>query len=410
MTQPTPEQLNTAISNLHTLQALNDYAYPHGLARISDAFDLLTQPDDSSNAGLTVVLNILEGAFWGIGASVDKAYTEIANFSASFLSGMVSYWATGSAPPDLNVQFVNFRDAYSKSSEALDTQLAGYHEQLKSTDPEVVQTCWNTQFSYNGKTTTVSDLALKLLPQEKNDPNFVAMAHNISFGLAQALWKKLLVDNFWITQWLEAPQEKIAGNDPDSPPYATIQAYIKANPAYYYTWDWHPKKGKCDASGWLISMYSLGDKIASEYHDNALRANVCAYLFQDSTDGTIINSDGLFPRKTVFTELGIRQEGYSPVYSGSAIATAVSSDYLKADQQGNTLPALVESQGRAAIEQRVIQKAQEDAVFAQRLAKYPRQTLEEFLEVKIPETLSLSIVIENPQHYGLVVPMADKEQ
>lgn len=388
------------------MQAMNDHAYPQNLARISDAFDLMTEPDDSSNAGLTIVLNLVEGAFWAIGASVPKAYTAIGNFAASFFSGMVAWWGQGSLPPSLNSQFVSLRDAYTAAYNALDSQLAGYSQSLQSKDPTVVQACWDTSFTYNGKTTAISDLGTEELPVESDDPDFVTMVTASVTGFAQGLWTTLLDANAWITLWLEAPQEKISGNDPNSPPLSTIQAYIKSNPAYYYTWEWHAKNGKCDSSGWLITSYSLGKKIASEYHDNAFGPDVCAYLFADSTDGVPLNPGGLFPRKTVFTALKIRQLGYAPTYSTPA-AMSVSSAYLQADQQGNTLPALVQREGRGAIEQRITQKAQQDPVFAHNLVARPRQTLEAFLGVKIPETVSLAPIIENPQRFGLVIPMAN---
>lgn len=84
--------------------------------------------------------------------------------------------------------------------------------------------------------------------------------------------------------------------------------------------------------------------------------------------------------------------------------------YLQADQQGNTLPTLVQREGRGAIEQRVTQQAQQDPVFAHNLGTRPRQTLEAFLGVKIPETVSLTPIIENPQRFGLVIPMANNNQ
>jgi hypothetical protein len=409
MAAPTPEQIATVRTNLQRMQAMNDNAYPQCLARISDAFDLLTEPDDSSNAGLTILLNIVEGAFWAIGASVPKAYTEVGNFAASFLSGMVAWWGQGSLPPSLNSQFVSLRDAYTAAYNALDSQLGGYSASLKSNDPAVVQKCWDTTFTYNGKTTAISDLATQELPQEKDDTDFEVMVNSIVIGFAQGLWTTLLDANAWITQWLLAPQEKISG-DPNSPPLSTIQAYIQQNPAYYYTWEWHAGSGKCDSSGWLITEYSIGKAIASEYHDNAFPANICSYLFADSTDGVPLNPGGLFPRKTVFTALKIRQLGFAPTDGPSAMAASVSSDYLKANQQGNSLEALVQKEGRPAIEQSIIQKAQQDPVFAHNLVARPRQTLSAFLGVAIPETISLAPIIENPQRFGLVIPMANNQQ
>jgi hypothetical protein len=73
----------------------------------------------------------------------------------------------------------------------------------------------------------------------------------------------------------------------------------------------------------------------------------------------------------------------------------------------NAKGRLLRREGRGATEQRVIQEAQQDPVFAHNLVARPRQTLEAFLGVKIPETVSLAPIIEDPRRVGLVIPMAD---
>jgi hypothetical protein len=39
----------------------------------------------------------------------------------------------------------------------------------------------------------------------------------------------------------------------------------------------------------------------------------------------------------------------------------------------------------------------------------PDKLWKHFLGVKIPETVSLAPIIENPQRFGLVIPMADND-
>jgi len=59
---PTPAQIATVQANLKNMQALNDFIYNNGQSRVLNAYLLLSQ-QDSSDPGLTVGLNILEGAF-----------------------------------------------------------------------------------------------------------------------------------------------------------------------------------------------------------------------------------------------------------------------------------------------------------------------------------------------------------
>ncbi len=69
---------------------------------------------------------------------------------------------------------------------------------------------------------------------------------------------------------------------------------------------------------------------------------------------------------------------------GGEVADTLSFGYLRAMKTGNTLGQLVERQGRAEVERQIVERAQQDAVFAANLAKRPRQTLEDFLGVQIP--------------------------
>jgi hypothetical protein len=73
-------------------------------------------------------------------------------------------------------------------------------------------------------------------------------------------------------------------------------------------------------------------------------------------------------------------------------------------KEGKTLGLLLQREGREQVASRIIEKAQGDSVFAVELTFRPRQTLEMFLDVKIPEVVSLSVVVEDSGTFGLVVP------
>ena len=119
----------------------------------------------------------------------------------------------------------------------------------------------------------------------------------------------------------------------------------------------------------------------------------CAYLSIDSANGVVINSNGLFARATVFNNLGIPQVTKWCAGSPPSLAR-LSMGYLRAMKEGKTLGNLILREGREAVEKRVIDKAHQDPIFAFDLAVRPRQTLEKFLGVRIPDVVAMNIIVE----------------
>jgi hypothetical protein len=56
------------------------------------------------------------------------------------------------------------------------------------------------------------------------------------------------------------------------------------------------------------------------------------------------------------------------------------------------------------LEERIRQQAKTDPYFAHNLRMRPRRTLEEFLGVKIVEDISIHVIVENSNTFGLVIP------
>lgn len=384
MSTPTSAQIELVKDNLKHMQKLNDYVYTNGLARVQNAYLLLSEADNT-DPGLNVAVNVLEGAFWAIGSEGGP----IGNFAASFMSGMVSSW-TSNTPPSLNGEFASYYVRLQKTGLAVDSQLATYYQNVESD--------WNTQFTYNGQTTSLADLATSEFPGETN-PAFETMASTALTTLDQTLWTQMLVANDYIAQWFQSSGTDILPNSQQSsPPTQWAWNFIQQNPSSYITWEWHNSSGCGDSTGWLINQFSIGPGGNYTLSDQA-----CQYLFID------LNPQGLFNRETVFTNLGIRQVTETvPSGGGGTVASELSVSYLRAMKEGKTLGMLIEREGRSAVESRVIQKAHEDSIFANRLAFHPRETLEKFLDVKIPDTVAISVIVENARTFGLVIPMADK--
>jgi hypothetical protein len=383
---PTPAQIQQVQKNLANMQAFNDYVYTQGQSKVLNAYFLLSEKD-GSDPGLTIGLNVLEGVFWAVGGSLGP----IGNFAASFLSGMVAWWATDT-PPNLNTTFASLLTRLQATSLAIDKQLAQYYQDVAGN--------WNTQFTYNGKTSTLADCANITFPPE-TDPQFETLVATALVALDQQVWKTVMIANFVVTHW--EPDTVMPGKESE-PPVSWDEMFIAKNPAYYNTWSWHNSSGCGDTSGWNTLEYNIGTG-AGPFSDGSMSTDACKYLFIDSADGVVINANGLYSRATVFTGLGIRQATYYvPTGGGGAVGASLSVAYLKAMKTGNTLGQLIQKEGRAAVQQRVIDKAQNDPVFARDIAMRTRQTLEDFLGVKIPDVVSVSVIVEAPRTFGIVVP------
>ena len=394
-TPPTPAQIAQVQTNLKNMQALNDYVYNQGgSSRITNAYLLLSETD-GSDPGLTIGLNVLEGAFWAIGGSLGP----IGNFAASFLSGMVAWWAQAdNTPPSLNSTFASMAIRIQQTSLAVDTQLAQYYQDVPGN--------WNVSFTYNNQTVTLADLATIQFPAE-TDPAFEQLAAKAIFALDQQVWTTVLKANFVITLWELSSGPTIFSGKESDPPISWDEMFIAKNPAYYNTWTWHSKHGCGDQSGWLINEYNVGTG-AGVFSDGSMSHDACNYLFIDSYDGVVINANGLFPRATVFTGLGIRQTTYY-VSGGSPPGAALSAGYEEAMAANLTLGELVARQGRESIQSSIVAKAHADPVFARDVVARTRPTLEEFLGVKIPETISVTVIGENEGTFGLVIPAPQRE-
>ena len=394
MDGPTPAQVLKAQTNLRNMQALNDWIQLYGQPKILNAYLLLSQVDNA-DVGMTVMLNVLEGAFWAIGSEFGPG----GNFAASFLSGMVVYW-TSNAPPSLNTSFSSYLSRFVASAAAVDLQLATYHDTL-SRDPKSI---WNLTFLYKGSTSTIGDLANIDCPSEE-DAAFVKAGQAAVLAIDQNLWTYMLRQQYWI---LKSPPFLYRGTQ-DNPPIAWAQQHYIDHPSTYLTWVWEPGSSGCSGnpSGWGIVEYTLFTPNHPAGTDGELSADASHYFFIDSTPGTVTNPAGLFTRAAAF-QLPIRPWNVSlterPTYFPYEMAEEMSFGSLRAIKEGRTLSALVRAEGRKNVEMRLIAKCKEDAQFAYELQRRPRKTIEEFLGVKIPERVGVVVIEENPRLFALVVP------
>lgn len=377
---PTSEEIEKVRKNLSNMQQFNDKVYVYGNPKIANCYVLLSQKDDHDK-GLFVVQCLLTGGFEAIASSLGA----VGAFGATILCNIVDGWGSN-PPPDMSGTFSNLTSRFMYASKDVDQQLAIYYQ-----DPVKY---WDTVFSYNGMSCTLGDLATIDFPGE-TDPNFQILLDPALVGVDRAIWKQNLVDYCYNVKW--QPDATIT-TDINS----WLQMFYDRNKSYWCSYYWHQDSGSCgDYSYWNVTEHNVSFG-AGLYHDGAISDAACNYLFIDSTDGTVINPQGLYTRSAVFNTLGMRTDTIYEPYGASE--KEVSKDYLKALKKGEpTISALFAEIGSEGIKKLVREAISKDETLRVCLQKRPHQTLAKILGVKVPTVLKLTVVEEHPRSFVLVI-------
>jgi hypothetical protein len=372
MTSITDDDIIKVKRNLVNMQSFNDQVYMRGNPKIINAYVLLSQ-QDNSDCGLKVITNLLEGSFWAIGGELGA----IGAVGANFFCGLVNDWENV-PPPDMSNIFSSLMTRFEAASRDIDQQIAIYHD-----DP---QKYWNTTFSYQGQTCALSDLATIDFPAE-SDTNFGILLNTALYALDQIIWKILLCSSCQNVKW--QPDAMITVSDINS----WLKMFYDKNPSYWCSYYWHPDSGSCgDSSYWNVTEHNVSFG-AGLYHDGHISQDACNYLFIDSIDGCIINSNGLYTRNQVFNDLGMST---TTIYEPYGQNKVISQRYNQAVLNGEpTLSNMVKERSPEDIKIMIVNAIKRNPLLYQTLQTRKYQSLEEILEVKIPEMISYSIKIMN---------------
>ena len=377
---PTEQEIRKVRTNLTNMQQFNDKVYVYGNPKIGNCYVLLSQ-SDSHDPGLNVVRDLLTGGFEAIGSMLGP----VGAFGATVLCSIVDGWGSN-APPDMSSTFASLTSRFEAASKDVDQQLAIYYQ-----DPA---SYWGTVFTYNGKSCTLSDLATIDFPAE-TDPNFEVLLNPAVFGVDQSIWKINLVSYCYNCSW--SPPAHLNGKTDMT---SWCQMFYKKHPSYWCDYYWHQDSGDCgDSSYNNVTEHNISFG-AGRYHDGAISDGACAYLFIDSTDGTVINAAGMYTRKEVFNSLGItRTSVYTSVSQPSHSEVSFNYRYSK-----NTLSMMSKKVSVQGMKDMILKAAKEDPIIRANLQSRPQQTIREILGVDLPEVLEFHVVVENPRKFGLVIP------
>jgi len=292
MSVPTEEQIVIVKTNLRNMIDFNNQLYNEGNTKILNAFYLLSI-SDSHDLGLEIGLNLLKGAFIGIGAEGGITGAIVANF----LCGLLDSYTT-STPVSLNAQMSSLLTRFQTTSEQVDMDLEMYYG-----DPSQY---WNTTF--NGSVTNAfgtytvssifSDLSTINFPS-KTDTQFMTYILLAQYALDQQVWFTLL-PNFEITQFNPSTMYPCKTNT-EQQMESNAAGFYGSNKSYWNNWVYHQSTSrKGDDNSYFTQWQNNIGTGAGAFTDGRLNDSACDYLFIDSYDNVIINANGLFHRSFVF--------------------------------------------------------------------------------------------------------------
>ena len=295
MPTPTDTELQNATTNLNNMIQFNTDLYTYGNGKIINAYALLSQ-QDNKDLGLQIGLNLLTSAMEAIGAEAGFAGATAGNFVSSMISSYAENTPISIAGPIASIE-----ERFEQTSLQAGRDLAEICDNPAAYWDQTYTGTLITPFVTKVISANVSDLGQPDLFPSKDQSTYQDYLIEASYALDQSIWSVLL-KNFIITAWLPATEYKTkyySEQDMEN----NAAGFYGAHPAYYNTWVYEAaKKDKNDA--YWQTQHNIGSG-ASTFNDGSLNNDACQYLFIDSYDNVVINSEGLFNRSFVFNSLGI---------------------------------------------------------------------------------------------------------
>lgn len=276
--------------NLSHMIQFNDQTYLDANAYIDNCFSLLTETD-SSDFGPLSGMSVLEDCLDAIGDCLDPLGT----FSAAFMCSILNSY-TQTTPANLNQTFSNMVIRVDRTHQQLNQDIAYYIQNTRDN--------WDREFTWKDTTITLGDLATIDFPDEKNPDFWDPLEKSALRGFDQGIWTVVLNQNCKISRLVPAGDPDfcyhVKGKNDINSWYLD---FLAKNPAFYCTWTWHEKHGLFDSDQWFVNEYCLNFKDGTKNKWHCIPNAACQYLFINSADGVVINSNGLFDRSYVFNNL-----------------------------------------------------------------------------------------------------------
>lgn len=302
---PTTETIAQVKRNLKNMQHFNDQLYTYTITKCANAF-LLLGKSDNSDPGMSIGINLLCGAIIGVGGE----FGILGCVAANYYCGLISEYSE-KTPPSLLAQFTSYITRIQATSLQADNDMAIDYDNAVANWNIVKTGSFDSPWGKKTVSCSLGQLAAVSFPTE-TDELYQEMMDRAVFSFDQTLWWTVINANFqingWNSGWLLPPiiqASDVPKGDEGMNNYEI--GYMACNPAHWSFWTYFPQtdnKGR-DTSYYVLSDYSLGYP-PHNGRDQPISNEAAIYLFIDSIDNYIVNPNGLFNRRFVFTGFGLK--------------------------------------------------------------------------------------------------------
>ena len=295
MSEPTDGQILIVKNNLKNLIDLNTQLYSNGNTKILNAY-LLLSLTDNKDLGLEIGLNILKGAYIALGGEFDITGDIVAKFACGLLSRY-----SNDTPVSLTQEFDSILLRFQATSEQLTSDFEIYYDDPKTYWNDTFTGSVTNAFGTQSVSCVFSDLATIQVPAI-TDSLFMDYLLACQYALDQEVWY-ILLGNFVITKYYPSSDYPCSEYSEEKMEQNAAYFYGK-NKSYWNLWQYvHQTNRKGEDTSYYEEWQNNIGTGASAFTDGHLNDAACDYLFIDSYDNVIINSNGLFHRNFVFNNM-----------------------------------------------------------------------------------------------------------
>lgn len=413
MQQPTPEQIKQLQQNCYNIQEWLDHVHGFCQDTVNEAYFKLSQ-DGSGDPTQRWVSGIMDIAM-AVVADLDFPGAAITGYAMQSLVGSFS----SDTPESLNKAF---GDVWGRFSATFQTMQDSFGEWATNPEANWDKTIEDPFDPMGDKKFTVSDLGRPDVffpsrnPQVEDKQFYNPEKYDEASDKTVAAFKYNLVKNVIGKKWniLHSPKNDFwdGWSDDDARKFAKDQT--NSNRDIIVLW-WPDQDGSCAGcpnNGMSVTepRLGVGDWYSSwdYYHGESASKDMCDWLMQDDGYGTILNPDAITTRHDVFYNwpmegnLTDHPEGRASVQKEQLPVTQESRDRAKEWHR------FFSTISRAKLESELVQKAIDDPIFKANLVRNPKGTIENYLQMKIPDEVRLEVILERPGDYKLVLPYVGK--
>lgn len=397
---PTPAQVTQANTNLDNMYDWIDHCHDYMQDVINECYSYINE-SAQSDPGQQFTFQMLNDLLWGIGGIDFKGNALLSAFLAN-----LEYTYVTQTPPTLQGVMGSVWERFDKTFlQSLD-DLSNIKANLSS----LWMNTWTNPIN-NTVTTNWCLGSPEYVVPAKMSVEFQSMTDAAIKAFTYGLAKYLLPTNWWVLR-------DMTGLFLPNGTTQNIVNMLQANPTqwapYYFTWFSTTGGEICPEQGIEVCENFLGNGSDDPMFAGAAPVNLCDWLFIDDGYGNTLNSNGIATRHDVFCNWGLKYSLPQSAPNCNPFDTNVVPqpkpastplDVKEERKKAMKWHGLFDTEGRQAVERRLIEKAVKDPVFLRALVKNSKETLEKEIGLQIPAGIEFEVIQETPGKMKMVIPL-----